>query len=393
MNDAIMSRCGVNDVKLIDTFKLFDRHVNSNAKVIIAFSGGKDSTTISLLFYMWLEDRGRSDINLLLLHNDTLSEIWDMELWTREFGAKLINMFKKVGAKSEFKIVTPSAKDTFYWRVLIKGYPAPTYKFRWCTWLFKRKPTENFLRHLNNKDIILILGSRNDESPNRARFLKARFIPGSGTAYHIVQEINKRLIKSLLPIKDWSTSDVMAFLKKCNKEFKHLELSKILKLYAIHDSNTSTKVRYGCWHCTLIKRQEAHYVLRGGYYYYEALRILYRRISDMKTLRVPKNYGYSRFGSLNIVGRALMYYLIKAAEELSGIRMYGLDEAKIDNIALREILYGDESNADPEATQIINIIRSMKPEVKRVLRKITMRSYISDVRDAMEYLIDYINDL
>jgi DNA sulfur modification protein DndC len=75
------------------------------------------------------------------------------------------------------------------------------------------------------------------------------------------------------------------------------------------------------------------------YGYVEALRLIYKAVSDIKDLRVPKTGGYSKLGPLTPLARSIVYNLVPIVEEKSGHRFYGLDETYIGDATLREIFY------------------------------------------------------
>ncbi len=53
---------------------------------------------------------------------------------------------------------------------MVKGYPAPRIKFRWCTGKLKIDPSNRFIRNVvrASGETILILGIRKAESTRRA---------------------------------------------------------------------------------------------------------------------------------------------------------------------------------------------------------------------------------
>jgi DNA sulfur modification protein DndC len=163
-------------------------------------------------------------------------------------------------------------------------------------------------------------------------------------------------IPKIAPIRFWSLEDVWRFLN-AERDFK-VEPLRMLYLF-----NGNLGVRYGCGQCTLVKRQWGNY-LKDHYLYVEAVRVMYRAVSDMKELRIPKEGGYSRLGPLNALGRSIIFNAVKIAEELAGSKVfYGLDvevRHRDRKLTLRDLFYYE----DPQVTD--NIISGLDPTERRV---------------------------
>jgi len=356
--------------KISKVYELFDRIVKKHKDLVIAYSGGKDSTLLLILLYKWLVDRGIKDrLSITILHNDTLGEINPMEFFTRNFMEYMSRNFKQLGHEVKTVITTPPARDTFYWRLIIRGYPAPTFNFRWCVNLLKLKPTTRSLEeisHCKNNTPILIVGLREDESTTRQKSMNFRYgscnlAPGKCHAYYFSNEIVNGM-KKLAPLRNWSNTDVWSFLRSSIKEFN---LNYLLFLYGCEEA------RYGCWHCTLIKTQWGLKVLPKQYQYLDAVRILYRKISDIPSFRMRKMKGYSKRGALNATARSVLLHLLLDVERIAGLKFYGLDEAKtLKGFSLREVFY----ELEPEES--MQVIRQEDPYVdpRRLI-------HISNLRD------------
>ncbi|MEM4888725.1 MAG: phosphoadenosine phosphosulfate reductase family protein [Thermosphaera sp.] len=325
-----MIKSGIGFKAFRGVYAVLDNVVNSGETVFIAYSGGKDSTALAILLYDWILDRKR-DLKVVLANSDTLSEIPVMREWTIDFMKRYVDKLRKIGIDASYRVYTPKPEDTFYWRVLVKGYSAPTFNFRWCVELLKRKPAREITSIENS---ILLLGHRDEESRTRARTLSSR------TAHYLQIEGS---VRKAYPIRELKEKDVWKYLESKRREFG---LDKLFELYL----NGNMKARYGCWHCTLVKKQLAHYLLGGKYLYLEALRKIYKAISDNPELRALKNHGYSRLGYLLTEARSILLYSFKAVEKLTDMKLYGLDEARIGEYSLREIFYKLESS---EADKIV----------------------------------------
>lgn len=338
-----------------------------NRPLIFSFSGGKDSTTLILLFLEWAYSRPSvskklENVPIYILFNDTYSELLHLrELAVHGFREFFYREFKKVGLEHvTFHITLPEAVDNFYWRMFLRGYPAPTFKFRWCVELLKIKPTRNFLEKLKRErsvPLILFSGVRKDESAYRSKAIDRRAVSQESVL------LNSEIIGvvKVAPLIHWSEMHVWKYLTHFLDSYgdgrcKDL-IANLLKLYGIHVMSEEIRKsfngssRYGCWHCTLAKYHYGICVLArefsSKYLYLEAVRILYRIVSDISELRENKNWGYSRKGALSVEARALLYHLLNVVEEIiagnSGRLFYALDEIKLQGnghtrIPLRELL-------------------------------------------------------
>ncbi|ACB40041.1 phosphoadenosine phosphosulfate reductase family protein [Pyrobaculum neutrophilum] len=343
------------DLLLSEAFEVFEEAALKYRTFVIAFSGGKDSTAAAILFYKWAKRRNGVKNRVVLLHNDTLSEIPEMELWVDHFARQFKAKMRELGTDVHVRYAYPHPTETWYWRVLVRGYPAPTFNFRWCVDMLKIEPTERELRrHANH---VLVVGSRDEESGARAKSMKTRFGTCSGGGSCLGAYFSHGDIPKIAPIRFWTYDMVWSFLR-AQKDF---DVQPLEELYRGLAAGGSLGGRYGCWHCTLVRVQAANYS-RPEYLYAEAVRTIYRALSDMgQHFREPKNTGYSRWGPLNAHARSIIYHAIKAAEELAGRKIfYGLDRAAIYGYTLRQIFY----EMDPQRADAI--IRRADPTDRRI---------------------------
>jgi DNA sulfur modification protein DndC len=191
---------------------------------------------------------------------------------------------------------------------------------------------EDLLRRYDK--VVLLTGHREDESSSRAKIIKRNSVcdfneMSCNSSFFLKTDV-KGVVK-VIPIKNWTLADVWEFLENVKDKYG---LNQLFELYG-----DNKEARYGCWHCTLVKVQKNVYNLPPSYLYLEGARVLYRIISDMEYMRVRKNWGRTSLGPLNVVGRGIMLKTFHIVEELSGKKLYGLDEDLLGNYTLREVFY------------------------------------------------------
>ncbi|GHB67789.1 hypothetical protein GCM10008107_16560 [Psychrosphaera saromensis] len=258
---------------------------------VLGYSGGKDSSAVMTLIYFALlglkpEERHKP---VFVVASDTLVETpmvvdhVDRSLKLIEEGAK------REGLPITSHKVVPKSNNTFWANLLGKGYPAPTRNFRWCTERMKIDPVSSFIKERVSEydEVIVVLGSRSQESASRAQVIKKHKIDGSDLAVHTT--LSNAFIYT--PIDTWSVDDVWKILRLChlktedtpygikNKWFDKYDLEwenpwggKNLILWNLYkdssgqgecpmviDETTPScgNSRFGCWTCTVVTRDRA----------------------------------------------------------------------------------------------------------------------------------------
>lgn len=371
---------------LLDTsLRVLEDVARRNNTWVVAFSGGKDSTLLLHLVTNFLENRRPHSLeNVYILYNDTLGELPPVHKWAIETGRNAERYLKKLGYNVKFMITKPKVHETYYWRVLIRGYPAPNYKFRWCIELLKIRPTKRALMEITVKHekVALLTGLRDDESPARSKSMKKRVIgcsmgSGPNCLGNFILKTDFPNVEKIAPIRYWRERHVWKFLSENNPPWggTYLPLLAMYNTYQLVNSeNTSCKVRFGCWFCTVSPRHcglktiievakaiknldsEQRKILEKYFDNWEEIqlldkvRLLIRKISDVPELRTPKNKGYSKLGPLKPEARALILQMLWA----------------LDRQTSRELLYG---------------LNEKIPETNKTLRQLFFDMDLTDVRD------------
>lgn len=258
---------------------------------VIGYSGGKDSSAVMSLVYMALQglDKEQRTKPIFVVSSDTLVE-------TPVVVNHISNSLEAIGRgakRDQLPItvhkVTPKTEATFWVNLLGKGYPAPTRSFRWCTERMKIDPVSDFIKETVSKydEVIVVLGSRSQESASRAQVIAKHKIDGSRLARHTT--LANAFIYT--PIDTWGVDDVWKILRMCSLESKETPYgikniwrddydlewenpwgSKNLTLWNLYkdssgqgecpmviDETTPScgNSRFGCWTCTVVTRDRA----------------------------------------------------------------------------------------------------------------------------------------
>jgi DNA sulfur modification protein DndC len=116
---------------------------------VIAFSGGKDSTLVLQLMYEMLEGLEKTQYKpIYILISDTKVEPPLIE----DYIDKTLELIQKDIDKKNLPItiikVKPKVEESFWCKLIGKGYPSPTRWFRWCTSYLKIKPSRRAVENM-----------------------------------------------------------------------------------------------------------------------------------------------------------------------------------------------------------------------------------------------------
>ena len=185
---------------------------------ILGFSGGKDSTCMIQLVWNALEKLPKSKVNkkIYIISSDTLVESPKIVETVTESLEKMETMAKKSSLPLETNLVRPTLDNTFWVCMIGKGYPAPSSTFRWCTDRLKIKSANKFIEDKVSEygEVIMVLGSRKDESSTRAQVINNHRIKGSRLSHHNM--LPQAFI--YVPLQDFTHRGCLElFVAKCTK--------------------------------------------------------------------------------------------------------------------------------------------------------------------------------
>jgi len=296
----------------------------------VGFSGGKDSLALLHLITMFVEHSIKENKPLpktiFVVYGDTLLDIPSL----REPALEVLHSIEKYSQEElrgilRPKILTPLENQDYFSMMIEKSYPPPHHRFRWCVSRLKINPVMNFLSQFNG-NLVMITGEREDESVSRSRIMNNRICGKPGV---LQRDRNGNII--VAPIKEWTKDDVFAFLASSKQPWNDQCYSYILDAYGTDELKAkcacglSPNVRYGCWVCTVIKRDKAlEFLSQKGDQ--EARTLLLakeaiRRIGLLPQFRVKKHDG--KYGKLNqqgvlaVIG-VVAFVLANAEKGLSG---------------------------------------------------------------------------
>ena len=188
---------------------------------VIGYSGGKDSSAVMALVYLALlglepEKRHKP---IFVVASDTLVETPIVVNHVNNSLEAIERGAKRDGLPITSHKVVPKTTETFWVNLLGKGYPAPTRSFRWCTERMKIDPVSTFITEKVSQydEVIVVLGSRSQESATRAQVIAKHKIDGSVLAKHTT--LSNAFIYT--PIDDWHVDDVWKILRVCHMESQY----------------------------------------------------------------------------------------------------------------------------------------------------------------------------
>lgn len=235
---------------------------------VIGYSGGKDSTVVARLVFEALlslppEERKKP---VFIVSSDTLVETPLVVEIIRETLDKMGKAALELGVPIIVgPPVTPAGDQTFWANLIGRGYPAPTRQFRWCTERMKIDPVSDFIKSKVAAfgEVIVVLGSRSQESSSRAQVMRKHRIEGSRLAHH--NTLPNAYV--FTPIDEWSADDVWECLFSGPAPWggDHKALFDLYKgsnageCPLVIDTSTPScgNSRFGCWTCTVVTQDRA----------------------------------------------------------------------------------------------------------------------------------------
>jgi DNA sulfur modification protein DndC len=315
---------------------------------IVGYSGGKDSTAVLKLVFQSLLRMSQHHKPVTVLYCDTGVEIPLASLLARKALAGLEREAKSLRIPIEARIVSPPLEERFFVKVIGRGYPPPTDKFRWCTDRLRIDPVTKFLQTEEMKHPVVVLGVREAESATRRLTLQE-----NSTENRFWRKQKGLASRSLfMPILDYSVEDVWRVNLLVDRP-RSLRAKEVASLYEGASSECPTvrevkgapcgKARFGCWTCTVAKKGVTlrNLIANGE----EQLRPLLRfRLwlesgrNDPKNRWTQRRNGQPGLGPMTITWRRLALKRLLQAQLESGLALITHEEV----LAIKEEWEADD---------------------------------------------------
>ena len=244
-----------------------DQYLSDNRPWIIGFSGGKDSSMLLQLVWTALRElpAEKRTKRVHVVCNDTLVENPKIVEWIDHSLANIDQQAIRENLPFTVAKTTPALEDTFWVNLAGKGYPSPNSLFRWCTERLKIKPTTRYIQKQIEQtgEVVILLGTRADESSNRKRSMERYQIDNQRLKRHV----DLHLAYVFTPIKHITTNELWQYLLQVPSPWNGHNRD-LVTLYKngtggdcplVIDTSTPScgQSRFGCWVCTVVNKDKS----------------------------------------------------------------------------------------------------------------------------------------
>ena len=251
--------------------EIYEQYIADDGNIpwIIGFSGGKDSTMLLQLVWQVIQKelKGLRQRPVHVVCNNTLVENPKIIQYTD----KVLQHIEKAAFEQSMPVfverTTPRLEDTFWINLIGKGYPAPNNTFRWCTERLKISPTTEFIKRTISDvgQAIILLGTRKDESNSRARTIEKNKSHIEGDRLRKHAQLPNAFVYA--PLTDITTDEVWQYLLAVPSPWGSSNRD-LITLYnnasggdrpLVMDISSPScgNSRFGCWVCTVVKRDKS----------------------------------------------------------------------------------------------------------------------------------------
>lgn len=317
-----------------------DEYLNAQVPWIVGFSGGKDSSALLRLLFASLSKLKSVGQPVTIVYCDTGVEIPVVSSLVTETLKGVEREAQRIDLPIHVKVATPRLEDRFFVKVIGRGYPPPTNKFRWCTDRLRINPVQRVIRSLATEqhgESVVLLGVRQGESPERDRTLSR---VGTEKPFYL-RQVGHQSTSIFAPVLDYSATEIWQTVMFMTSP-EALDGRRLWNLYGdaaaeecplIRDPTGSPcgKGRFGCWTCTVIRKDHStRGLVEAGYEFLQPL-VEYR--DWLQAMRdEPENRCHLRRngtpgpGPLTLKARKMALERLKETEDLSELSLLGPEE-------------------------------------------------------------------
>jgi len=310
--------------------RILQAYLTDDKPWYLGFSGGKDSSAVLKLVYQALCKLRTPHKTVTAVYCDTGVDIPVVSRLVKRTLRNISREALKDSVPLRIKMARPRLQDRYFVKVIGRGYPPPTNKFRWCTDKLRIDPVKRVLEEGSNSASLILLGLRNGESVERDRTLSRHDL---GNGYF--RQTGNSKVTIFTPILDYSTNDVWSVIMRKTVP-NSINGERLLSLYkeasgecpTIRDPHGSPcgKGRFGCWTCTVVRKDKAMTsMIAEGYPQLLPLlrfRDWLMRIRDHPDYRHTKRRnGLSGAGPFRMAARKLILKELLTAETAAGFRL------------------------------------------------------------------------
>src|SRR2546426_189793 len=218
----------------------------------VMFSGGKDSTLLTVLVMEYLQQCSGDVPDTHVVYTDSRLEFPQAKAVALDLLSFIKTAAERKGLDVETHYVTPKAEDSYWVNMIGRGYTPPRAHFRWCTPRLKMRPSWDMIAKEPETTKAVLTGVRYDESNARKTNLELSCAKGGecGQDFWIRYGPKGSGITYFAPIVSWRTCKVWDFLTLMAPAFGW-PTAGLINLYG------GQSLRFGCWTCTLVSKDRA----------------------------------------------------------------------------------------------------------------------------------------
>lgn len=308
----------------------------SRSRWIIGFSGGKDSTALlKILLSAWRRCDGQRPRQFEVIYCDTGVENPVLDQYIKSLFLNL-----EIEAKEDQLPINPillnaPISESFFVKIIGRGYPPPTNSFRWCTKSLRIEPVANYIERAVSEDAVVALGLRGDESQQRKRSIEK-----AGRSHWQRQRESKISYDVFLPILDFDVPAVWdaVFGLARPKSIRPSELQELYRdasgecpIIKAPSSPPCGSGRFGCWTCTVVRKDKsALQLIESGYHHLEPYLDFRNWLAEFRNLPEKRwskrRNGSDGLGPFTLEARQEILRKLDNLEDQVGVRILSPEE-------------------------------------------------------------------